>query len=56
LLRAACRAETRIRFFEDLEFAKFHRPPPVETRIKLVRLKRARNITKSADLAQHVGF
>jgi hypothetical protein len=55
LLRAACRAETRIRFFEDLELAKFRRPPPVENRIELVHLKRAQNTTRSADLAQDVG-
>src|SRR5512147_2121334 len=50
LFRAACRAATRIRFFEDLEFAKSHRPPRVVTRNELVQLKRARNITKSVDL------
>src|SRR4051795_586207 len=56
LLRAACLAATRIRFFEDLEFAKSDRPPGVETKSELVHLKRARNITKSGDLTQDVDY
>jgi hypothetical protein len=52
LFRAAWRAATRMRFFEDLEFAKLHRPPRVEKSFELVPVKRAHNLTNYAELTQ----
>ncbi len=53
LLRSRRRWATRIRFFEDLELAKFAGPPTIDTVIVVVPRQRAKNSTKSKHFTQH---
>jgi hypothetical protein len=53
LFRAARRAATRIRFFDDFELAKRHIPPQIGSMKGPVDRERAWNPTKSRRFTQH---